>query len=74
VQVESLLVPIHAPWNKVSEVIDFIIAVGARRAFPIHNALINERGTGIVEGHAQRIGAIYGTAYQHLEPGESIEL
>lgn len=74
VKVESLLVPIHAPWNKISEVIDFIIAVGAQRAFPIHNALINERGTGIVEGHAQRIGGIYGTAYQHLEPGESVEL
>ena len=74
VQVETLLVPIHAPWNKISEVIDFIIAVGAQRAFPIHNALINDRGTGIVEGHAQRIGGMYGTAYQHLEPGESVEI
>jgi L-ascorbate metabolism protein UlaG (beta-lactamase superfamily) len=74
VHVESLLVPIHAPWNKIGEVVDFIIAVGAQRAFPIHNALINERGTGIVEGHAQRIGGMYGTVYQHLEPGESVEL
>lgn len=74
VRVETLLVPIHAPWNKISEVVDFIIAVGARRAFPIHNALINERGTGIVEGHAQRIGGLYGTAYQHLEPRESVEV
>ncbi|WP_138442545.1 MBL fold metallo-hydrolase [Sinomonas susongensis] len=73
-EVGTLLVPIHAPWNKIQEVIDFIIAVRAPRAFPIHNALINERGTGMVEGHAQRIGSLYGTDYRHLEPGESVEV
>ncbi|KHL04962.1 MBL fold metallo-hydrolase [Sinomonas humi] len=74
IEVETLLVPVHAPWNKIQEVIDFIIAVRARRAFPIHNALINDLGTGIVEGHAKRIGALYGTEYRHLEPGESVEI
>lgn len=73
-EVGTLLVPIHAPWSKIGEVIDFIIAVRAQRAYPIHNALLNDRGTGIVEGHAKRIGATYGTAYEHLEPGESVEL
>ncbi|MEA5456068.1 MBL fold metallo-hydrolase [Sinomonas sp. JGH33] len=73
-EVGTLLVPIHAPWNKIGEVVDFIIAVRARRAYPIHNALLNDRGTGLVEGHARRIGDIYGTAFAHLEPGESVEL
>lgn len=73
-EVGTLLVPVHAPWNKIQEVIDFIIAVRAQRAFPIHNALINELGTGIVEGHAKRIGGLYGTEYRHLEPGESVEI
>jgi L-ascorbate metabolism protein UlaG (beta-lactamase superfamily) len=74
IEVGTLLVPVHAPWNKIQEVIDFIIAVRAQRAFPIHNALINELGTGIVEGHAKRLGALYGTEYRHLEPGESVEI
>ena len=74
VSVSTLLVPIHAPWSKVGEVVDFMIAVGAPRAYPIHNALLNERGTGIAEGHAKRIGAKYGTEYVHLEPGESVDL
>jgi L-ascorbate metabolism protein UlaG (beta-lactamase superfamily) len=74
VRVGTLLVPIHAPWSKVGEVLDFIIAVGAPRAYPIHNALLNERGTDIAEGHAKRIGGKYGTEYVHLEPGESVDL
>jgi L-ascorbate metabolism protein UlaG (beta-lactamase superfamily) len=74
VDVPTLLVPIHAPWNKIGEVLDFIIAVGARRAFPIHNALLNERGTGMVEKHAERISGLYGTEFAHLEPGEAVDL
>lgn len=73
-EVGTLLVPIHAPWNKIGEVLDFIIAVRARRAYPVHNALLNSLGTGLVEGHAKRIGQIYGTEYTHLEPGDSVEL
>jgi L-ascorbate metabolism protein UlaG (beta-lactamase superfamily) len=74
VDVETLLVPIHAPWSKIGEVLDFLIAVRARRAYPIHNALLNDRGTGLVESHAGRIGGLYGTEFAHLEPGESVEL
>ncbi|WP_026535998.1 MBL fold metallo-hydrolase [Arthrobacter sp. H14] len=70
----TLLVPLHAPWSKAAEVIDFVIAVGADRAFPIHEALLNETGLKMVEGHVQRIGSYYGTEYRHLDAGESVEL
>lgn len=71
---EVLLVPIHAPWSKVGEVIDFVIAVGARTAHPIHDALLNGKGRGIVEKHLERFGAMYGTSYQQLAPGDVVEL
>ncbi|MCU1510705.1 MAG: fold metallo-hydrolase [Arthrobacter sp.] len=74
VEVQTLLVPIHAPWNKVGEVVDFVIGVRAPRAFPIHDALLNESGLGLVEGHVTRIGAKYGTAYRHLSSGDSVEV
>lgn len=74
IEVQTLLVPIHAPWNKVGEVVDFVIGVRAPRAFPIHDALLNEAGRGLVEGHVTRIGARYGTEYRHLASGESVEL
>ncbi|WP_104160565.1 MBL fold metallo-hydrolase [Arthrobacter sp. ZGTC212] len=72
--VKTLLVPIHAPWSKVGEVIDFVIASGAERAYPIHDALLNERGLGIAESHVTRFGELYGTVYRHLSPGESVEV
>jgi len=74
IEVQTLLVPIHAPWNKVSEVVDFVIGVRAPRAFPIHDALLNDTGRGLIEGHVTRIGARYGTEYRHLASGESVEV
>ena len=41
VKAQTVLVPIHAPWSKVQEVIDFVIATGAQRVVPIHNVLLS---------------------------------
>lgn len=72
--VEALLVPIHAPWSKLNEVVDFVIAVRAPLAFPIHDGLLNDLGSGMVEGHIARFGAPFGTTFRHLDVGESVEL
>ena len=72
--VKTLLVPIHAPWSKVGEVIDFVIACGAERAYPIHDALLNERGLNISESHVTRFGELYGTVYQHLSAGDTVQI
>jgi L-ascorbate metabolism protein UlaG (beta-lactamase superfamily) len=74
VEVRTLLVPIHAPWNKVGEVVDFVIGVRAPTAFPIHDGLLNENGRRLVEGHVTRFGAKYGTEYRHLSSGDSVEV
>lgn len=72
--VQTLLVPIHAPWNKVGEVVDFVIAVRAPRAFQIHDGLLNETGLKFVEAHVARLGGKYGTEYTHLATRESAEV
>lgn len=74
VKAQTVLVPIHAPWSKVQEVIDFVIATGAQRVVPIHNGMINANGTGIIEGLVTNFGGKYGTELKHLNPGESIEV
>jgi L-ascorbate metabolism protein UlaG (beta-lactamase superfamily) len=74
VEVDTLLVPVHAPWSKLAEVVDFVTSVRATRAFQIHDALLNETGLGMVEGHVARLGERYGTAFRHLAVGESVEL
>lgn len=73
-QTKTVLVPIHAPWSKTAEVIDFVIAVRARKAYPIHEALLNPTGMSLVESHVKRIGATYGTEYEHLAAGTTVEL
>lgn len=74
VPVETLLIPIHAPWSKVSEVIDFTAAVRARRAFQIHDAYLSEVGGALVDRLVGTVGATYGTTYKRLAPTESVDL
>jgi L-ascorbate metabolism protein UlaG (beta-lactamase superfamily) len=74
VPVETLLVPVHAPWSKIGEVLDFVAAIRARRAFQIHDALLNERGSGLVDTMVGRISAMYGTTYTRLAAATSVEV
>jgi L-ascorbate metabolism protein UlaG (beta-lactamase superfamily) len=74
VPVQVALVPIHAPWSKASEVIDFAVSVRAPRSFAIHDGLINQAGLGLVESHLTRITAPYGSTYAHWEPGDAVEV
>lgn len=74
ISVKTLLTPIHAPWNKIQEVIDFMISVKASIAYPIHNGLLSDAGHSIIEGQLKNFGKKYGTDYQHLNAGNSVEL
>lgn len=70
--VGNLLLPVHAPWSKVSEVIDYIRAVGADQAYAVHDAMLSPAGLGITQ---TLFGVtVHDTAYQRLEPGTTIEL
>ena len=74
VDVKVALVPIHAPWSKLSEVVDFAIAVRAPRSFQIHDGLLNDTGRGMVEGMVTRLSAPFGSTFAHLDAGESVEV
>ena len=70
VQVDTLFAPIHAPWNKFSEVLDFIRAVAPRRAYALHDALLNGNGLGVLD---RQYAAMSKTDYRRLEPGTRID-
>ncbi|MEU3453855.1 MBL fold metallo-hydrolase [Micromonospora sp. NPDC006766] len=70
VQVDTLFAPIHAPWSKFSEVVDFIRAVAPRRAFALHDGLLNGNGFGIYD---RQYTALSKTEYRRLEPGTRID-
>lgn len=69
-----LLAPIHAPWNKLSEVVDFVVAVRPQRVFQIHDGLLSANGFGIIEGQLTAFAAKYGAEYRHLDTGERVRL
>lgn len=73
-QVPTLLIPGNAPWLKVSEMIDYGRAVDPRRAYVIHDGLLNANGLGLM---ARLLGLAAGPAggtFTRLEPGTSVEL
>ncbi|MGW2463932.1 MBL fold metallo-hydrolase [Streptomyces sp. NPDC001761] len=69
--VETLLVPVMAPWNKISEVIDYLREVRPRRAYDVHDALLTDLALPLYEGHLGRLG---GTEHQRLHPGAWTEV
>jgi L-ascorbate metabolism protein UlaG (beta-lactamase superfamily) len=74
VAVPTLLLPVHAPWSKIGEVIDYVRAVGAERAVAVHDGLLNETGLGVVAGLLGERGPGTSTPYTRLASGESLEL
>ncbi|MBV9847109.1 MAG: MBL fold metallo-hydrolase [Kutzneria sp.] len=44
VEVETLFVPVSGPFLKLADAIDFVRAVGPRRAFALHDGLHNDIG------------------------------
>ncbi|GGL08682.1 MBL fold metallo-hydrolase [Mangrovihabitans endophyticus] len=70
VPVDTLFVPLNAPWAKLAESIDFVRAVKPGRAFALHDALLNETGARVSDGHLERLS---GTGYAHLTPGTTID-
>ncbi len=70
--IRTLLVPLHAPWSKTAEVIDFVIAVRPDQAFPVHDALLNDAGKALVTNLLRSIASSYGTTFEGLKAGDSI--
>ncbi|MGW1407592.1 MBL fold metallo-hydrolase [Streptomyces sp. NPDC002403] len=69
--VDTLLLPVMAPWNKISEVIDYVREVGPRRAIDIHDALLTDLARPIYDS---QIGSLGGADHGRLAPGDSTGL
>jgi L-ascorbate metabolism protein UlaG (beta-lactamase superfamily) len=69
---DLLMLPVSAPWLKVSECIDYAREVGARRSLAIHDAVYSEAGLGIVDGHLNRFLAPREQEYVRLRAGEEL--
>lgn len=68
-RIDTLLLPVHAPWNKISEVIDYVRAVSPRRAVDVHDSLLTELARPVYD---MQIGALGGAEHVRLAPGEQL--
>jgi L-ascorbate metabolism protein UlaG (beta-lactamase superfamily) len=67
--VATLMLPTNAPWMKIGETIDYVRAVAPRRAYSLHDGLLNDNGLGLV------VRLLNGTVgpgieFQNLRSGE----
>ncbi|GAA2741737.1 MULTISPECIES: MBL fold metallo-hydrolase [Kitasatospora] len=72
--VETLLLPIGAPWTKVAELIDYTREAGPGRAVAIHEAVLSEAGQMVHGRLLGEGGPGTGAPFSQLAAGESIEL
>jgi L-ascorbate metabolism protein UlaG (beta-lactamase superfamily) len=74
VAVPTLLLPAHAPWSKVAELVDYLREVRAERAFAVHDALLSDLGLAGVARLLGEGGPGQPTPYARLAPGESVDI
>ncbi|PZQ89833.1 MAG: MBL fold metallo-hydrolase [Leifsonia xyli] len=74
VPVELLAAPVGAPWLKIGEAMDFVLAVKPRRAFPVHDLTLSVSGKKMHDDRLQWATERDGGEYTVLAPGESIDL
>ncbi|HEX4190078.1 MAG TPA: MBL fold metallo-hydrolase [Marmoricola sp.] len=69
---DVLLLPVSAPWLKISECIDYARDIGAHTSIAIHDAIYSDAGLGIVDGHLRRFLGARDQHYVRMQPGEEL--
>ena len=70
--IDLLLLPVSAPWLKVSECIDYGRDVGAPRSLAIHDKIYSELGLGVIDTHLTRMLGERGQEYVRLPDGADL--
>lgn len=70
-RVETLLLPIIAPWAKLAETVDFARSVAPRRAIAVHDFLLSEAGATVFD---RNLANLAGCDYTHLPAGATVAL
>ncbi|MCQ8774233.1 MULTISPECIES: MBL fold metallo-hydrolase [Streptomyces] len=72
VPVDTLMLPVMAPWNKISEVIDYVRELAPRLAIDVHDALLTDLARPVYD--RMLTPARVGAEHARLAPGESVTL
>lgn len=64
--VDTLALPVAAPWLKISEVMDFLTQIHPRLAVPVHDAILSNIGKELVDSRLATTAREVGSTYQRL--------
>jgi L-ascorbate metabolism protein UlaG (beta-lactamase superfamily) len=70
VHVDTLFVPVSGPWLKLADSVEFVRAIAPRRAYALHDGLLNHAGYQVTDANMSRLT---NCGYARLEPGTTIE-
>jgi len=65
--VDTLALPVDAPWMMLGEAMDFLTAVKPRLAFSTHDALLSPAGQEVVDNWLNRYAAANDIEYKRLD-------
>lgn len=72
--VTNLALPASAPWMKIGETIDYLLAVQPQLAFPVHDAILSDSGQQIVDTMLRQIANAHDITYQRFKLDTSHQL
>jgi len=73
VPVEMLAAPIGAPWLKIGDAMDYVLAVKPRHSLPVHDAPLSQIGKSMTRSRIEWATQQGGGEFHMLEPGDSFD-
>ncbi|QIZ98496.1 MBL fold metallo-hydrolase [Leifsonia sp. PS1209] len=74
VDVDVLATPAGAPWLKIAETIDFVLAVKPKRSFPTHEMVLSRGGKDMANARIKWATEQNGGEFFPLEPNDTLDL
>ncbi|HEY1627142.1 MAG TPA: MBL fold metallo-hydrolase [Streptosporangiaceae bacterium] len=73
-KVDTLLVPVTAPWLKWAEFVEYFRAVSPRQGYAIHDAMLTEFGLTVLNSWLPDVSELAGASLTRLPPGGTVDL
>lgn len=73
-KIPVLAIPISAPWMKIAEAMDYLLAVKPGHAFPVHEAVLSDSGYDIHNRLLSSVAIDAETSYSLIKVGETVNL
>lgn len=74
ITVDTLAAPLGAPWLKIGDAMDFVLAVAPRRSFGTHDMTLSDIGRRMHRERLKWATEQHSGRFFELDPGDSLEL